>query len=150
MKNLFEATAAQEIKQRLAILRPDNERQWGKMNVAQMLAHCSAWMEMAAGLTSPPRSLIGRIFGPVAKSKVLRSEEPVRRNMPTEKSLIVSEQRDFRAERQRLLEWTDRFASGGPGTCTKHPHCFFGPMTPTEWATLAYKHLDHHLRQFGV
>lgn len=150
MKNLFEAMATKEIKERLAILRPDSERQWGKMNAAQMLAHCSAWMEMAVGLKSPPRSLIGRIFGPVAKSQVLNSEEPIRRNMPTEKSLIVSEERDFAAERQRLLEWTDRFASGGPEKCTKHPHCFFGPMTPTEWATLGYKHLDHHLRQFGV
>jgi hypothetical protein len=148
--HLFEATAVNEIKERMAHLRPDSQRQWGKMNVAQMLAHCSAWMEMAAGLNSPPRNLIGRIFGRVAKSKVLNSKEPIRRNMPSEKSLIVSQQRDFAAERQRLLEWTDRFASGGPAKCTKHPHCFFGPMTPTEWATLAYKHLDHHLRQFGA
>jgi Protein of unknown function (DUF1569) len=70
--------------------------------------------------------------------------------MPSEKSLIVSEQRDFAAERQRLLEWTARFASGGAAQCTRQPHCFFGPMTPSEWATMAYKHLDHHLRQFGA
>ena len=148
MKNLFESSAADEIKRRIAYLRPDCERQWGKMTVAQMLAHCSAWMEMAAGLSSPPRSLIGRIFGSMAKSQVLNS--PIRRNMPTEKSLVVSNERNFAAERQRLLEWIDRFALGGPEKCTKDPHCFFGPMTPVEWATLGYKHLDHHLRQFGA
>ena len=150
MKSLFEPTAADEIKGRIAHLRPDCERQWGKMTVPQMLAHCSAFMEMAAGLSSPRRSLIGRIFGSVAKSQVLDSEQPIRRNMPTEKSLVVSDERNFSAERERLLEWIDRFALGGPEKCTKHPHCFFGPMTPAEWAALGYKHLDHHLRQFGA
>jgi len=38
----------------------------------------------------------------------------------------------------------------GPAGCTKHPHSFFGKLTPEEWAILSYKHLDHHLRQFGV
>jgi len=150
MKNLFEAVTVNEIQERLAHLRPDSERQWGKMHVSQMLAHCSAWMEMVVGLNSPPRSLIGRIFGRVAKSQILYSEEPIRRNMPSEKSLIVSDDREFASERERLLKWTDTFAAGGPSGCTTHPHCFFGPMTPLEWATLAYKHLDHHLRQFGA
>jgi len=49
-----------------------------------------------------------------------------------------------------LCALIDRFAVGGPQCCTKHPHTFFGQMTPEEWATLMYKHLDHHLRQFGV
>jgi hypothetical protein len=150
MKNLFEPAAVTEIRDRMADLRADSERQWGKMNVAQMLAHCSTWMEMALGLKSPPRSLMGRIFGRAAKSAVLNNERPIRRNMPSEKSLIVTNERDFEVERQRLLEWTDRFAAGGPKKCTTHPHCFFGKMTPMEWATLAYKHMDHHLRQFGV
>jgi len=50
----------------------------------------------------------------------------------------------------RTIDATDRFTAGGLGKCTTHPHCFFGKMTPMEWATLAYKHMDHHLRQFGV
>ncbi|WP_158821631.1 DUF1569 domain-containing protein [Granulicella sp. S156] len=150
MKNLFEAVTVNEIQERMAHLKPDSEPQWGKMNVSQMLAHCSAWMEMVVGLNSPPRSLIGRIFGRVAKAKVLGGEEPIGRNMPSEKSLIVSDEREFVSERDRLLKWTDTFAAGGPSGCTTHPHCFFGPMTPLEWASLAYKHLDHHLRQFGA
>jgi hypothetical protein len=74
----------------------------------------------------------------------------MRRNSLTEKSLLVTEERDFEAERHRLCESIGRFAAGGPGICTKHPHFFFGPLTPQEWATLMYQHLDHHLRQFGV
>ena len=149
MKNLFEMTSAMEIKRRIQSLSPNSERQWGAMSVAQMLAHCSAWMEMAAGLESPPRSFIGRIFGKMAKKSIL-GEKPVRRNMPTDKSLIVLGERDFAAEQQRLLGWVDRFEKGGPEQCTKHPHSFFGFMTPMEWAILGYRHLDHHLRQFGA
>jgi hypothetical protein len=149
LKSLFAAATAEEISERLAQLRPDSERQWGKMNPAQALAHCSAAMEVAVGLKSPPRSFVGRLFGRVAKSKVL-SEKPVAHNMPTDKSFVVSDDRDFEAERQRLRGLIDRFQEGGPAECTKHPHSFFGPMTAAEWAELNYKHLDHHLRQFGV
>jgi hypothetical protein len=149
VKNLFEPTSAAEIKRRIERLGPDSEKRWGTMTAAQMLAHCSAWMEMAAGLRNPPRSLAGRLFGKMAKKSIL-GEAPVRRNMPTEKSLIVRDDRMLIAERRRLLDWVDRFSAGGPAHCTTHPHCFFGHMTPLEWAIMGYKHLDHHLRQFGA
>jgi hypothetical protein len=77
-------------------------------------------------------------------------EAPIRRNMPTEKSLIMQGERNFAAERQRLLDWVDRFSTGGPERCTTHPHCFFGSMSPNQWAILTYKHLDHHLKQFNA
>ena len=149
MKNLFEASSAMEIRSRIEHLRPDSQRQWGAMNVAQMMAHCSGWLEMAAGLNSPKRSVIGRIFGRLAKRSVL-GEAPIRRNMPTEKSLIRNDDRQFAEEQRRLIDWVDRFSAGGPERCTTHPHCFFGSMTPDEWAIMGYKHLDHHLQQFNV
>jgi hypothetical protein len=149
MKNLFEPSSVTEIKKRIEQLRPDSERQWGAMSAAQMLAHCSAWMEMAAGMNNPPRSFIGLIVGKMAKKSVL-GEEPIRRNMPTEKSLIMKGEKHFVAEQRRLIDWVDRFWTGGPEQCTTHPHCFFGHMTPLEWAIMGYKHLDHHLKQFGA
>jgi len=150
MKSLFEAARVEEIKKRIAQLRPDSERQWGKMNPAQALAHCSAAMGMAVGETRPPRILIGRLLGWLAKKSVIVNGEPMRRNSMTDKSVLVTDERDFEVERQRLGESIDRFAAGGSGICTKHPHFFFGPLTPVEWAALMYQHLDHHLRQFGV
>jgi hypothetical protein len=150
VKNLFEAAAVEEVKERVARLRPESERQWGKMNPAQMLAHCSATFEMAMGKTSPPRILIGRLLGRLAKKSVIVNRTPMRRNSMTEKSCLVTDERNFVAEKQRLRESIDRFATGGPGACTKHPHFFFGLLTPAEWAVLMYQHLDHHLRQFGV
>jgi len=150
MKNLFEPTAVREITDRIARLTPGSERQWGKMSVAQMLAHCKAAIGMAEGKVRPPRILLGRLLGPLAKKSLILKGEPMRRNSMTEKSVLVTDERDFIVERQRLLDAIDRFVSGGPGICTKHPHFFFGPLTPVEWAALMYQHLDHHLRQFGV
>ena len=150
MKSLFEAACVLEVKQRLSALSPGRERQWGKMNPAQMLAHCSLGLEMAAGEIRPPRPLIGRILGPIVKPMAFREEEPMRRNSPTAKELVVDGDRDFEAERKRLDGLIDRFALAGPSGCTSHPHAFFGSLTPDEWAVLMYKHLDHHLRQFGV
>ena len=93
---------------------------------------------------------IGRIIGPMLRSMALGNEDPMRRNSPTSKDLLVQGDRDLETERTRLTGLIDRFASAGPAGCTTHPHTFFGRLTPEQWATLMYKHADHHLRQFGV
>jgi hypothetical protein len=149
-RNLFQPERIDEIKERLRQLRPDNSRQWGKMSPAQMLAHCSAGIEMAVGTIRPPRAFIGRVIGSAVKRVALRDEEPMRRNSPTAKELLITRDVDFEAERKRLSNLIDRFAAAGPSGCTGHPHAFFGPLTPDEWSILMYKHLDHHLRQFGA
>src|ERR1700675_1331557 len=150
MKNLFEAARVEEVKERIARLRPDSEQQWGKMNPAQALAHCSAAIGMAVGETRPPRIFIGRLLGPIAKKSVIVDGVPMRRNSMTDKSVLVTDERDFVVELQRLRETIDGFAAGGAAVCTTHPPFFFGPLTPMEWSALMYHHLDHHLRQFAV
>ena len=150
MTNLFEAARVEEVKGRIAQLRPDSKPLWGKMNVAQALAHCSASMEDAVGLRFPPRRLIGRLFGPLAKKSMLYDEKPMHRNSPSAKHLLVTDERDFELERQRLRGLIDRFVAGGSEKCTKHPHSFLGRLTSVEWAAIMYQHLAHHLRQFGV
>jgi len=150
MKNFFDSAKVDEVKQRIARLRPDSPRQWGKMSAAQAMAHCATTMEWAVGDSFAPRMFAGRILGPMVKSRVLKDDAPMRRNTPTAKSLVVADERDLGKERQRLCSLIDRFSAGGPQGCTKHAHTFFGPLTPEEWARLMYKHLDHHLRQFGV
>jgi transposase InsO family protein len=63
---------------------------------------------------------------------------------------VIADKRDFAREQEQLKVCVRQFHEGGEERCTKHPHSFFGPLTPQEWATGMYKHLDHHLRQFGV
>jgi hypothetical protein len=153
MKNLFDATTAEDVQQRIAQLKPDTARVWGTMYPAQMLAHCSQAMEMAVGDRNPPRMFIGRIFGPMLRRIAIGNEDPLRRNTPTAKDLLVQGDRSLETERPRLIGLIGligRFSSAGPAGCTTHAHTFFGRLTPQEWATLMYKHTDHHLRQFGV
>lgn len=150
MRHLFEPGAAAEIKARLRNLRPDSERQWGTMNPAQALAHCVGGLEQALGDRKPPRMLAGRLMGWAIKPLALGNDAPMRRNSPTVPELVVTDARDLDVERERLIALLDRVAAAGPAGCTTHPHSFFGRLTGQEWGVLMYKHLDHHLRQFGA
>jgi hypothetical protein len=109
MKNLFEAETVAEVKGRMALLRADSARQWGKMNAAQAMTHCAMGMELALGDRRPPRMLIGRVLGPMVKKKAFVESEPMRRNSPTVPGLAVTDARDFNVERERLCGLIDRF-----------------------------------------
>jgi len=132
-EGFFAAATLEDAKRRIALLRPESERLWGKMSAAQMLGHCSATMEMAVGLTFPPRRFVGRLVGPIAKRAILTQGSHFAA-IRFDKSLIIHDERDFETERQRLCALLDRFQAGGPEGCTKHPQSFFGPLTPAEWA----------------
>jgi hypothetical protein len=149
MKNLFERDSVAEVISRIDSLQAASQRQWGKMNVAQMMAHCSAAMDMACGRLNPPRILIGRLIGPLVKT-VFINDKPFSRNSPTDKKLVVLDDRDFQREQARLKLCVRQFHEGGEAKCTRHPHPFFGALTPQDWSRGMYKHLDHHLRQFGA
>jgi hypothetical protein len=150
MKHLFDSARVEEVQARIARLRPESAALWGTMSPAQALAHCALALEWAVGDSIPPRMWLGRIMGRIVKPMVLGNDAPMRRNSPTTKDLVVQDARDLATERERLRSLSDRFAAAGPAGCTTHPHSFFGRLTPEEWATLMYKHLDHHLRQFGA
>lgn len=150
MKTLWQAECVEELKQRMSRLRSETAPLWGKMNPAQAMAHCTIGMELACGDRRPPRMLIGRLIGGLVKSKAFQESEPMRRNSPTIPGFQVSDNRDLADECNKLSRVMDRFAAGGAGGCTTHPHSFFGSLTPDEWGMWMYKHIDHHLQQFGV
>src|ERR1700759_1900440 len=83
MKTLYQTATVDEVKTRLGRLKPQSERLWGKMDEAQMVAHCSIGMELAVGDRRPPRMLIGRILGFLVKPMAFKENEPMRRNSPT-------------------------------------------------------------------
>lgn len=150
MKNLFDPPTAAEIKNRLEQLRPDSPTKWGKMTVGQAVAHCTIGLQMALGDFRPPRHRIGRLLGRIIKPLALGNESPMRKNSPTIEGMKMTAPRQFEAERTQLQAVLDRFVVAGRQACTSHPHPFFGPLTPDEWGVLMYKHLDHHIRQFGA
>lgn len=153
MKNLFEPVLVEETKQRILQLRPESERQWGSMTVAQTLAHCSCGIQMATGIINPRRaSFPANVIGLTIKPLVFGDDKPMRRNSPSSPELFSADPSmcDFGHEQTQLIARIDSFVAKGPAGCSRHPHPFFGPLKPQQWAILMYKHLDHHLRQFGI
>lgn len=145
----FQCCTVDEIISRIDKLQPTAQRHWGKMDVAQMLAHCSAGMDMASGRLNLPRAFMGRVLGRFVKP-IYTNEKPFTRNSPTAKELVFSNPCDFLREQEQLRLKVREFHEGGEAQCTRHPHPFFGALTPQEWSRGTYKHLDHHLRQFGA
>lgn len=148
MPSLFDASDRAELLRRVRGLRPDAERQWGKMSAAQMLAHCQRPLEVALGELALERNWIGKLFGGLIK-RSLAGPKPLKKNGPTAPAFVVGDERDFASEQGTLARLIERFAERGPqGLALEHP--FFGPMSAADWDTLQWKHLDHHLRQFGA
>ena len=120
MKNLFEVATADEVKTRLGKLRKESERLWGKMTAPQMVAHCAISMRWAVGeLVPDPAPLPVRMVGRVIKPFVFRNDDPIRKNAPTAKSLIISDERD--------LEWLFRRGDSSLGRSELLHFCGVGP-----------------------
>jgi hypothetical protein len=148
MHNLFEPTTAVEIISRLEKLQSATKPQWGKMNAAQMMAHCQAPFQVYFGEMKMKRGLMGILFGRIAKKKLF-ADKPWPRSLPTAKEFLVADERSFDQEKIRLVNLINRFAQDGY-LVTVSVHPFFGKMSSQEWALFVYRHLDHHLQQFGV
>jgi len=148
MQNLFDPPGKSEILQRLSALSPGAPRQWGKMSAPQMLAHCSVALEAGTGDKPRPQKLIGKIFAPFAR-KGLLGDKPFSKGSPTDPTFVIRDERDFAREKERLVALVERFCARGKDEACKQTHSFFGRMTGDEWGRLMYKHLDHHLKQFG-
>jgi len=149
MKSLFNDADRNAILQRLDKLQADSPRQWGKMNPAQMVTHCARALETGAGERPMKQKLIGKILMPFFRKSIL-GEKPFSRNGPTDPSFIVADEREFTTERQKLVDLIGRFVARGPAAAATQEHAFFGKMTGEEWGETMYKHIDHHLQQFGV
>ena len=147
MKSIFDEETYQEVLDRLSKLTPDSERQWGKMTVAQMLWHCQLPIRIAIKNKNPEgkgNPLIRLLF-----KKSLYNDRPWRKNLPTVPAAKTREEKDFDQEMNRLKEMVKELHQLRERT-DWNPHPIFGEFTPDQWGKLEYKHLDHHLRQFGV
>ncbi|WP_295792369.1 DUF1569 domain-containing protein [Mucilaginibacter sp.] len=148
MDSIFNPATIESFIVRINKLTPATPALWGKMNVAQMLAHCQVPIQVAVGDIVSKGGLIGLLFGRIAKKKLV-NDQPFERNLPTMKEAKIADVRNFEQEKAALIVLVKKFESG-PGVLINGPHPFFGPLTVDEWSTLQYKHLDHHLRQFGA
>ena len=147
IKNLYDPSVKQEIIARINALTPQSTRQWGKMDVAQMLAHVQVPIGVALGDMTIKGNWMMKMFMPLFK-KMLFDERPWKLGLPTDKSFVMTGQiKDFEKEKAQLLEKVNRFTEANV-VCEKHP--VFGRFTKEQWSKASWKHLDHHFRQFGV
>jgi|ERR1035438_6737813 hypothetical protein len=149
MTSLFNPADREALSQRLAALEPGTPRRWGKMDPSQMLHHCCLGLEAATGDRPMEQVFLGKLLSPFIRGFAL-GKRPFTRNGPTHPTFVVKDPKDFDAECRRLATTIDRFIRRGPGLADQQIHTFFGRMTGDEWGRLMYKHLDHHLRQFGL
>jgi len=149
MESLFDPAGRDRVLARIGALRPDSKRQWGKMDAAQAMAHCALAMETATGDATLPSNAFVRFIGKFMRKSML-SPTPYKQNGGTHPKLVMKEPKDFEREKARLLAVVRKFHDGGPAAAARHPHALLGAMTGEEWDGFLLKHLDHHLRQFGV
>ncbi|MEO6453402.1 MAG: DUF1569 domain-containing protein [Ginsengibacter sp.] len=145
MKTIFDRKTREQIISRINSLNENSTAQWGKMNVSQMMKHCSQWDEMALGKKKYKRSFIGRLFGKMALKDMMK-DEPMKKNLPTVPSFKIKGNTDVAEEKKkwlRLINEYEHFSNDG------FIHPFFGAMTKEQTGHMLYKHIDHHLRQFN-
>lgn len=150
MRNLFTTADKDEIINRIDELNSASKPIWGKMSVSQMLGHCIVPIKVSLGETKLKHSLIGMLLGKRFKNKMMQEDYIFTKNLPTDKNFVIKTEPDFYANRQGLKDVIQKVYDADKTAISSRPHPFFGKMTAEEWGILGYKHLDHHLRQFGV
>jgi len=145
MKTMFDKKTREEVIKRINTLSENSRPLWGKMNVYQMVKHCTLWEEMLLGKKKYKQSLLGRLVGKMALKSMLK-DEPAERNLPTVPSFKMSGNGDITAAK---AEWVKLIEQHDLQENTGFIHPFFGALTADQAGRMAYKHIDHHLRQFN-
>ena len=150
MKSIFETEAKAELLNRLENLEAESSAKWGKMNVNQMLVHCQKPIELALGESTikKPNFLMGMMMKLVAPS--LYNDKPWKEGLPTAKEFIIVNSDGFNTEKDKLKSKIETMSTSKNYFEPKKKHPYFGTFTADQWGKSAYKHLDHHFRQFGV
>lgn len=145
MKTIFDKTTKDELIRRIQTLSPNSKAQWGKMDVYQMLKHCTLWEDIIQSKQNHKRMFMGRLFGKMALRSILKDESPLRHSTPTIPELIITTTGDVELQKS---EWIARIQQYENYSNPKFEHTFFGKMTQEQIGHMVYKHIDHHLRQF--
>jgi hypothetical protein len=143
--NLFEPAIYESFKARFQKIEADSQPLWGKMNAAQMFAHCTEVQEACNGKALKNTPFFLKIFKGFIKKSVL-NDKPYPKSSPTHQQYIISNQKDFDTEKQRFLDSLETFVNN-TGSAN---HTLFGKISPEERSWGIYKHHTHHLEQFGV
>jgi len=147
MKTVLSATDRIELINRIKNLNDQSKPQWGKMNVQQMLKHCILCEDLYLGQLKVKRSFLGRIVGQLAIKNILKDDSPLAKNAPTNTAFkIIDIDGDVEVEKEKWIKLIEKYKDYSTPEFT---HWFFGKMSKEQVGQFAYKHADHHLRQFN-
>lgn len=150
MLNVFDLTDSETIINRISCLESTIRPLWGKMSVSQMLAHCNVTYEMAYEDIHPKPNVFLKFIMKLFIKPGVVNETPFKKNGQTAPQFIISDSRDFQKEKERIIEYIRKTQKLGSQYFEGKESHSFGNLSATEWNNMFYKHLDHHLNQFGV
>lgn len=150
MKTISDNATREELISRINSLTKMHTAQWGKMNVYQMTKHCTVWNNWVLGKNNHTykQEFLGRIFGKMALKSSVKDDRPMKKNMPAGRGFTKKE-KDGDIELQKRI-WIEQITEYEHFSNPNFIHDFFGKMKIDEIGIFAYKHFDHHLRQFNV
>jgi len=150
IKNVFDADVHSEITKRINSLTKDSKAQWGKMDVAQMLAHLSVSYEFIYTNKHPKPKGLKKILLKTFVKKIVVGPKPYKRNSRTAPEFMIVSSKIFESEKAQLLAYLDKTYEHTGAYFHNKESLSFGKLTQQEWNNMFYKHLDHHLKQFNV
>ncbi|MBM4177753.1 MAG: DUF1569 domain-containing protein [Ignavibacteria bacterium] len=150
LPDIWNPEATARLCSRISSIAKDTKPAWGQMNAAQMMGHCCIPYEQALGIktTKPPAYM--RIALKLFFKKTLTNDAPYKKNMPTAPAFIMPADIAFEENKQRLLKLVHDISDMGRDAFEGREQLTLGRLSAQEWNNLLYKHIDHHLRQFGV
>ncbi len=150
MQNIFLNEHCSQLIDRINLLEPDSKALWGKMSVDQMIAHCNVTYEMVYDNIHPkPNAFLGFILKTFIKNKVV-NDSSYPRNIRTAPQFLIKGNCNFELEKERLISYIKKTQELGVNEFEGKESLSFGKLTSKEWNNMFAKHLDHHLKQFGV
>ena len=149
MQTIFDPSTRDDLLRRVDSIHAGSARQWGKMSPAQMLEHTARALEMATGRRPTNQAVLGKLIGWIFRKDFV-GDKPFGRNGPTGPDFIVRDEPELEPAREKVKALIGELHTAGAKGCEGRVHAFFGPMAGAEWGVTQYKHVDHHLRQFGA
>ena len=150
MKNIFTPEVTSGVIARINKLNPDSKPTWGKMSAAQVMAHCCVTYEMEYEKIHPKPNAILRFMLKTFVKNAVVSEKPYKKNGQTAPQFIIKDEKVLKDEKSRLIKYIEKTQRLGEAHFDGKENVSFGKLNKKQWSNLFYKHLDHHLSQFGV